>query len=107
MLLGSFQNGIDAQSSMTIVLLRSAQCNTTTTFKAGDTCQYILSIGIPASNITTLYVEFFTSDVNSSYALVSQPKISIDTVAFPALTAPPVKMVTDFLSGSQVILILR
>ena len=86
---------------MTLSLTKSNSC-TSNSFKIGDTCQFTLSIDIPSGNSTTLYIELFTSDLNSSYAQICKPSISIDAPGFPGLAIPSVDMVSDFISKSQV-----
>ena len=75
------------------------------TVKVGDLCQFKLTIGIPAGNITTIYIEIFPSDLNTTYAQLCKPSIQYDNAKL-SLTLPQPQMIGDYLSKSQVNLAL-
>ena len=100
----SFLSFAKAQSNGSFTFtLTSYSCNSTNVTTIGDLCTFTLSIGVPAGNSSDLYVEIFPSDLNTSYAQLCKPSISIDTTGFPTLLQPQPQMISDFLSYSQVL----
>ena len=90
-----------AQTNGTIIFTLSALTCNGTSQKRGDSCRYNLNIAIPAGNSTTMYLEVFPSDLNSSLAQLCKPTINYNSTQL-SFTLPQPVMLSDYLSKSQV-----
>jgi len=92
---------VHGQTNNTITFTLSAITCNGINQKIGDSCKFKLNIAIPAGNSTTMYLEIFPSDLNTSYAQLCRPAITYNSTKLTFNLPQPI-MLSDYLSKSQV-----
>ena len=88
--------GAQAPVNMTISLDAMGACNSTSSFHVGDSCQFRLTIMVPANTPTTMVIEIDSSDNSSTVvAQICRPTISWGA-NYNITNAPYPQMVSSF-----------